>query len=369
MTSALRRIPDQTTADVLNAVRDAVPDLQAHTAASDRDGVFPRLALDRLIDLGALAAFGRLDVEPLDLFEALRLVGRANLSLGRIFEGHVNGAQLVAAYGDSRQRARLAQDLDAGFVYGVWNTEPAPGVAIVEGPSGGRLQGAKSFATGAGHIDRAVVTGRTATGDRRMVVVDAGQAERADPSIWAVSGMKATVSGLYDLTDLPAGEAERLGGPGDYEREPRFSGGAWRFTAVQLGGIERILQLLRTHLVEGPASEDPIHRARFAQALAESRSAYLWVRQAAQRAEAPDAGEAALAFVLMTRGVVEEAGLAVTEAAARSVGTRAFFHDQPLDAACRDLALYLRQPVPDQARDRAAKAFLAADAWADDPLW
>jgi alkylation response protein AidB-like acyl-CoA dehydrogenase len=99
------------------------------------------------------------------------------------------------------------------------------------------------------------------------------------------------------------------------------------------------------------------------------RSAYLWVRQAAERAEAPDAGPDAIAFVLMTRGVVEAAGLAVMEAASRSVGTRAFFADHPLDQACRDLALYLRQPAPDQALDRAAAAFLERDAWRDDPLW
>jgi hypothetical protein len=57
------------------------------------------------------------------------------------------------------------------------------------------------------------------------------------------------------------------------------------------------------------------------------------------------------------------------DAATRTVGTRAYFSDHPLDQACRDLALYLRQPVPDQALDRAARAFLARDAWRNDRLW
>jgi hypothetical protein len=34
-----------------------------------------------------------------------------------------------------------------------------------------------------------------------------------------------------------------------------------------------------------------------------------------------------------------------------------------------DLAMYLRQPAPDQALDRAAAAFLERDRWSDDPLW
>ena len=57
------------------------------------------------------------------------------------------------------------------------------------------------------------------------------------------------------------------------------------------------------------------------------------------------------------------------EAAARIIGTRAFFDDEPIDLAVRDLSLYLRQPVPDQARDRAATQFLARDAWPLDRLW
>jgi hypothetical protein len=114
---------------------------------------------------------------------------------------------------------------------------------------------------------------------------------------------------------------------------------------------------------------DAIRAARFGSVLTSVRSAYLWVREAAARAESPECGPDEIAFVLATRGVVEKAGLEVMEAAARTVGTKAFFDDNPLDQACRDLALYLRQPVPDQALDRAAKAFIARDCWAGDRLW
>jgi hypothetical protein len=71
----------------------------------------------------------------------------------------------------------------------------------------------------------------------------------------------------------------------------------------------------------------------------------------------------------MTRGIVEEAGLAVMEAAARTVGTASFFADSRIDRITRDLGLYLRQPVPDQARDRAAAAWLEADHWGEDRWW
>lgn len=355
--------------DVIARLRAELGAMQARAQALDLQGGFPEEDLAFLHQCGALQLFGADKATPLQLFEALRLVGRGSLSVGRVFEGHVNGARLVAWYGDDRQRRRLAEQLEAGQVYGVWNTERPPGVRLADVGGRSALAGAKCFATGAGFIDHAVVTAADEDGRKWMVIADAKRPDRADASGWRVRGMKATVSGVYDLTGLPVDSGTRLGGCGDYEREPRFSAGAWRFTAVQLGGVERILSLLRDHLAGAGGCGDPIHRARFGLALASARSAYLWVREAAARAEAPGAGPAEIAFVLMTRGVVERAGLEAIAAAERSVGTRAFFEDNPLDQACRDLALYLRQPAPDQALDRASAAFLAQDCWRDDPLW
>jgi alkylation response protein AidB-like acyl-CoA dehydrogenase len=180
--------------------------------------------------------------------------------------------------------------------------------------------------------------------------------------------MRGTMSGAYDLTGLPAGADFVIGEPGDYAREPRLAAGAWRFAAVQLGGIERVVTLLREHL-STVAEADPIHRARFAEAIAECRSAYLWVREAALRANDPAAEDDAAPFVRLCRGVVERAALRCMEAATRCVGTKAFFEDHPLDQACRDLGLYLRQPAPDQAADRAARDFLTQDRWTGDRLW
>jgi len=358
-----------TPARVLERLAAVVPEIQARAARLDQDGAFPAQDLALLRDLGALEVFGGQSATALELAQALRLVGRANLSLGRLFEGHVNGARLVAWCGDASQRRRLTQDLAHGRLFGVWNTEPAPGVRIRNSAAGLVLQGVKSFASGAGHIHRAVVTARTPAGERRMVLADGADPARADPSGWRVRGMKATASGLYDLTDLPANRETLLGKAGDYEREPRFSAGAWRFAAVQVGGVERILTLVRDHLAAFPDRGNMVHRARFGAAVIAARSAWMWVREGAQRAEDPVAGPDEIALVLMARRAVESAGLEVMETAARLVGTRAFFTDDPIDLACRDLGLYLRQPAPDEALDRAAEAFIARDGWRDDPLW
>ncbi|KQM12993.1 acyl-CoA dehydrogenase family protein [Novosphingobium sp. Leaf2] len=302
------------------------------------------------------------------LMDVLRIIGRADLSVGRLFEGHVNALALFAWYGSPAQAAQLAGELDAGAFYGVWATEPAPGVSIDVKLGGGHaLRGAKSFASGAGGLARAIVTARPAAGDRQLVLVDANDAARADLSGWRVRGMRASISGVYDLTGVDVRADDLLGHPGDYDREPRFTTGAWRFAAVQLGGIEALLTETRAAMSE-VARTDPLQRAKFAKCVVAARTAYLWVRECAARA-ANDSIDGP-AFARLTRGVVERAGLDVMELAARMIGTRSAMDGQRIDKIIRDLSLYLRQSGPDYSRDQAALTWLDHDAWGEgDLLW
>jgi alkylation response protein AidB-like acyl-CoA dehydrogenase len=350
----------------LARLADARADLSDLAAEADRCGAFPRQGVERLRDLGVLAAFaGLAEPDPDDLMDALRLVGRADLSLGRIFEGHVNAVRLIAWYGDAAQKDTLAQDLAAKRLFGVWATEPPPGVRVVRDGDAQVIAGKKSFATGCLGLERAVITVE-AYGEKRLLIVPITP-DRADGAAWKTRGMRATGSGLYDFTGVPATPDMWLGQAGDYEGEPRFTGGAWRFAAVQLGAIERLVMLVRAHLRQGAGHTDPLQRRSFSLAVVAARTAGLWVRQAARMTDEGRPEAAALA--LMTRGVVEQAGLKVMEIAARAIGTRSFFDDQEVDRITRDLGLYLRQAQPDLAVDRAAVAWLADDFWGEDPWW
>ena len=95
--------------------------------------------------------------------------------------------------------------------------------------------------------------------------------------------------------------------------------------------------LLRDHLRTSGAGSEPIHRARFGQAVIAARNAALWVEKAAVMAEALDPGS--VPVTLMARGVVEDAGLLLIDSVARSLGTCAFFTDHPADRIARDLGL------------------------------
>lgn len=301
------------------------------------------------------------------MLSVLRIIGRGDLSVGRLYEGHVNAMLLFAWFGTNVQLAILDKKLSTGAFYGVWATEPSPGVQLVDQDNRLILDGAKSFATGAGGLSHAIITAQPEAGPRRLVIADASDEARADLSQWRVRGMRATGSGLYDLTGMAVASDDLLGGPGDYDTDPDFTTGAWRFTAVQLGGIEALLTETRKAMAPS-ACADPLQRAKFADAVVATRTAYLWVRECAARAAAQDTDGPA--FARMTRGVVERAALDVMELASRIIGTRSAVDGQRIDKIIRDLSLYLRQAGPDFAKDQAAITWLDHDAWGNgDRLW
>ena len=342
-----------------------------HAPDLDRDAAFPTADVAALAATGLLTApvpraagglgLGSQALGSPALLAVLRLLGHGNLSLGRLYEGHVNAWRLIATFASSAQLHGWADAARAGHMFAVWNSQRGDGVRMERVPGGFRLDGAKILASGTGHLSRPLITARQPDGTMRMLVVPLSEPRvRADPDQWRAAGMRASLSGGFDFTGIELGEADLLGGPGDYERQPDFSAGAWRFAAVQLGGIEAIVDQVRAHLRRTERGGDPHQRARIAAMVTATITARLWLERAVDVVNEPDA-DAALAYVNLARLAVEEAGLQVMELAQRSVGLQAFLQPNPLERLCRDLATYLRQPNPDGARMAAAAHVLGSD--------
>jgi alkylation response protein AidB-like acyl-CoA dehydrogenase len=64
-----------------------------------------------------------------DLCAILRLLGSADLSVARLFEGHVNAVSLVARYGDRAQLESLSERVREGSLSAVWGAAGTPGPA------------------------------------------------------------------------------------------------------------------------------------------------------------------------------------------------------------------------------------------------
>lgn len=300
----------------------------------------------------------------------LRQLGAADLSLGRLIEGHLNAVLLVRRYGTVEQVAVLAKAIATGGFSGVWGAEGTPPLEARRVGQGWMLTGGKMLASGAGFVTHPLVPVTTDAGPVLMMP-ELRRGERADVSDWTAQGMRATATGAVDLTGLVVPDEAVIGQPGDFTRQPAFSGGAWRFCAVHLGAAERLVDLLRHHLVTRGRVADPYQLQRVAQATTAVTTARFWIGEAARLLGEEDTPpETVVAFANLTRGVTERAALDVLELVHRGVGLAGFLRPHPIERISRDLATYLRQPVPDLAMADAGKAILAsgretANLWAD----
>ena len=359
-----------------NAKFDALNDEQLFARIAARADAADRGERDLADDIGELTwngqlaavlprraggiALGQSGGDPIALATLLRAVGRASLSVARLYEGHVNAAKLVSLYGSDDAQSHAWSAVRDGALMGVWGAEGDPPMRLRDD---GSLDGTKRFASGLGLVGLAVVS---IAGDDgvRLALVDASDRARGDASGWRVSGMRATASGTFDATDLRP--IAILGEPGDYVREPHFEGGTWRYCAAHLGGAEGLANEVRKRLKRAGRADDPHQRDRIVRMAIACETARLWIESAASRIENnPADAEGAAAYALLAREATERACLEVIDLAERALGMLAHAEATPIDRMRRDLSMFLRQAAPDAKRMRAAEALVERDTLAD----
>lgn len=351
-------------------VAGLVPDMQSRALALDQNGKFPSEDLDLLRRRGALAApvpvaLGGLGLgtEPngsLALMQLLRLLGRGSLSVGRLYEAHVNTLRLVVRYGTTAQTRHAAAGALAGQLFGLWVTD-VPGTPLML-DADYRLSGAKAPCSGAGHLRHALVTAHTESGEQRMLLIEVPSNAHADLSGWETHGMRSTATGRIPLDGIQVTPEALIGKAGDYLRQPDFSAGAWRTSAVTLGGLEALVAEMRRRLIARGRDGDPHQRMRVGEVLIAQETARLWVQWAAEIGEANegDAGYVAN-LVNLARIAVECACLDTIRNVQRALGLAAFRRGELVELLFRDLSMYLRQPAPDETLTEAAGYFMARE--------
>ena len=216
--------------------------------------------------LRQLVATHRLDDVPLPgqgrtarRFALLAQVSAADLSLGRLVEGHLDALAILAEAG---RPARPGS-------YGVWAAE-RPGGALRardagEGHGGWLISGTKPYASGAGALDRALVTAITAEGPR-LFDVDLGRGASSDggdvlsvvADSWPAVGMADSLSGAVRFGDVRVDGTAAVGPPGFYTDRPGFWAGSAGVAACWYGGADGVLRALTATLRRAdPASPAP----------------------------------------------------------------------------------------------------------------
>jgi alkylation response protein AidB-like acyl-CoA dehydrogenase len=343
-----------------NALARALERIAAGAELLDADPRFPREAFDALAAAGVTQL--ATDRAHCDLvFEAslVRAVAGADASVARILDGHFNGVERLAMLADAELCERELVSIARGeLLLGVWGADPAPGEgppARIERGAGGEpvLRGVKTFCSGAGGVQRALVIARDEHDERRVAYVDTAHGVVVDRSWYRASGLRASESHRVEFHDAPL--LALLGGRDEIMREPWFSRDAVRTSATWAGIADRILDAtvaalagrepdeLRLHALGGMrVASSSIDRwlehavARLDEAAgASSRSRAAQLDDRAQQSWRSLAAECRLALSAAARTIAGEA--------VRVAGSRELVVGGPLDRARRDLDLFLLQ--------------------------
>ena len=373
--------------NALLRAKEIALDSMAEAAATDSTDKFPfqtfrKIAEAKLLSAPLAPEFGGIGLgqessSTLEMLQLLKHLGRGNLVVGRVYEGHYNALLLLRLFGTKEQFQKYAKEIvEDNKIFGVWNTEAGDGVKIE--PLGGgkyRLQGAKTFSTGVDYVTRPFVNGALPDGGWQMCVVPMEKVlTKVDASWWQPMGMRATRSFKVDFTNVEIERQDLIGAPGDYYRQPWFSGGAIRFAAVQFGAAEALFDETRRYLQELKRTDDPFQKMRLGEMAIAVESGNLWLAGAAKKLDdfmqnpSDERSENFLAYVNMMRTAIEQICLKTIVFCEKCVGARGLNKPYHFERIIRDLTIYLRQPAPDAALADAGRYVLQSGAAADD-LW
>ena len=256
-------------------------------------------------------------------------IGREDLSLAKLAEAHFDAVAILAEAG------RAAQP---GAIYGVWASEkPGRELQIEEVEDGFAISGEKQFLSGAGLVDRALVT----AGTPQPHLMDVDLRSNASRILFDGSGWKAnafaqtrTAAGTFDRAFIRMEDA--VGEPGWYLTRPGFWLGACGPAACWAGGAAGLLDFALRQ-----TRDDPHTMAHLG-----AVSAAVWGMLACLDAAAReiDAGQGdGMVRALTVRHLVEQACTEVLRRLPRAYGPFPLAMDAEFIRRCQELDLYLRQ--------------------------
>jgi alkylation response protein AidB-like acyl-CoA dehydrogenase len=296
-------------------------------------------------------------------WRVLRAVARADGSVGRILDGHLNGVERVSVLAPEPLRSRELAAVAAGRLrLGVWGADPIPGegtpARLVKTKGGYSLEGVKTFCSGATGLDRALVAAHAPMEEPSdlplLAYVDLSEGLKIDDGWFKASGMRASESHRVVFEGAPV--LAVLGRPGELVQEPYFGRDAIR-TAVTWAGVadsavEGALDVLAAKS-QGREPDDIVSLA-VGRMLASQGTMDRWLEHAASFVDAnPEAST--VRFSIQLRESLAAAARDILDVAARAVGSHPFATASALDRARRDLELFLLQHRLEPALVRIGK--------------
>jgi alkylation response protein AidB-like acyl-CoA dehydrogenase len=271
-------------------------------------------------------------------------IGRENLALARLAEAHWDATAILAEAG---------RDPEPGAIYGVWASEiPGQPLRLESGDDALAISGSKRFCTGAGLIDRTLIT----VGDPDQLLVDVDLRKTSGTVQFRESSWKSTAflntqtaTATFDAT--PVSAQQIIGGAGWYLTRIGFWHGACGPAACWAGGAEGLVSYARDQ-----PRDDPHTLAHFGdmQAQVWALKSYLDVagREIDETATTP---VKARILALTVRHLVEQACTDVLRRLTRAYGPHPLAMDEDISLRYQELDLYLRQSHAERDLERLGR--------------
>ncbi|HEX4519119.1 MAG TPA: acyl-CoA dehydrogenase family protein [Gaiellaceae bacterium] len=286
-------------------------------------------ALARLVAVGALDVPFPAKGETGARFAALEQLGRFELSLARLAEGHLDALAILDEGGHEPPEGLL----------GVWAAGPVDTLRARRSATGWRLDGLRRWCSGAPDLTHALVRAATDSDERLFLVPLGSEGFAPVEGSWPAIGMaeSATLDVQFDgvLLDRDA----EVGPAGFYLERPGFWCGGAGVAAVWLGGAQAVAALLARR-----AGDDPHRLAHLGWVTARVAVLEAFLHSVADRIDAADPSPVAIErLARILRAEVAEAAAGILERTGRATGAGPLSHDRDHARRVVDLELYIRQ--------------------------
>ena len=356
----------------------------------DRTATFPAEDFDDLFHAGLLApvlpkehgghGLGPYTGNVFTLWMMTKEIARADMSLARCWEGHVNSLVLLDGMSTEEQKARWFKGVvECGEKWVAWSGEPQArkpdepirfGTTVERVDGGYIINGNKVFATSAGGAQWAILLVNTAgpggvrhAAAENLDTVLMMACNLSDPSVeidtswWDPIGMRATASHLVHFRNTFVSEEDLIGYPGQYLKEGWQTCFIPHYAATFLGAAEAAYDYALDYITTQKKIEDPYVQHHLGQMSVNVETAHLWLRHVARLWETGRYLEAQLAGS-RARHVVEHLAEDTVKHCIRACGARCLIRPSALERVYRDLSFYVRHDNDDQILATIGKSIL-----------
>ncbi len=262
----------------------------------------------------------------------LKNIGRQDLSYARLAEAHWDAVAILAETGRQPER---------GAIYGVWASEvPGHTLELCEQDGVFIVTGSKKFCSGAGLVDRSLVT--ITVPQRQLVDIDLRKSSGLisfDDSSWKTCAFRETKTATVSFRSVAVSRDRLIEKPGWYFDRPGFWHGACGPAACWAGGAEAIYAYAKTQ-----HRKDPHSLAHLGAMHADVWALNSFLECAGNEIDSvARTPEQAKTIALTLRHLVEQCCTDILRRSERALGPHPLAFDEDISRRVSELTLYLRQ--------------------------